>query len=123
MEKTELSGGTSSQVPIEPVENQIVGYQPNETVRLDVRLENETVWLNRHKMEHLFGRDVKTIGKHIANALSEELVCSSVVADFATTQRLEDPTVAEFAIVELIVNCDMFGQWVLNPIAGMKEAS
>lgn len=31
-------------------DNQIVVYQPNETVRLDVRLENETVWLNRHQM-------------------------------------------------------------------------
>ena len=59
-------------------ENQIVVYQPNETMRLDVRLENETVWLNRHQMAQLFGRDVKTIGKHIANALKEEL------ADLAT---------------------------------------
>ena len=67
-------------------ENQIVVYQPNETVRLDVRLENETVWLNRHQMAQLFGRDIKTIGKHIANALSEELACNSVVSDFATTQ-------------------------------------
>ena len=65
--------------------NQIVVYQPDETIRLDVRLENETVWLNRHQMAQLFGRDVKTIGKHIANALSEELACSSVVAKFATT--------------------------------------
>jgi len=40
--------------------NQIVVYQPNESVRLDVRLENETVWLNRHQMAQLFGRDVKT---------------------------------------------------------------
>ena len=68
-------------------ENQIVVYQPNETVRLDVRLENETVWLNRHQMAQLFGRDIKTIGKHIANALSEELACNSVVSDFATTQK------------------------------------
>ena len=66
-------------------ENQIVVYQPNETVRLDVRLENETVWLNRHQMTQLFGRDVKTIGKHVANALSEELACVPVVAKFATT--------------------------------------
>ena len=66
-------------------ENQIVVYQPNETVRLDVRLENETVWLNRHQMAQLFDRDVKTIGKHIANALSEELASNSVVSDFATT--------------------------------------
>ena len=78
-------------------ENQIIVYQPNETVRLDVRLENETVWLNRHQMAQLFGRDVKTIGKHIANALSEELACNSVVADFATTQCQQNPTVAKFA--------------------------
>lgn len=81
-------------------ENQIVVYQPNETVRLDVRLENETVWLNRHQMAQLFGRDVKTIGKHIANALSEELAQKSVVADFATTQSQGNPTVAKFATVQ-----------------------
>ena len=78
-------------------ENQIIVYQPNETVRLDVRLENETVWLNRHQMAQLFGRDVKTIGKHIANAPKEELsdwattaphhneASLAVVAKFATT--------------------------------------
>ena len=80
-------------------ENQIVVYQPNETVRLDVRLENETVGLNRHQMAQLFGRDIKTIGKHIANALSEELACNSVVSDFATTQSHQNPTVANFATV------------------------
>ena len=85
-------------------ENQIIVYQPNKTVRLDVRLENETVWLNRHQMAQLFGRDVKTIGKHIANALSEELACSSVVADFATTQRQQNPTSAKFAQVEVTQN-------------------
>ena len=74
-------------------ENQIVVYQPDGTMRLDVRLEDETVWLNRAQMSQLFGRDVKTIGKHIANALREELACavrnpdgcSAVVAKFATT--------------------------------------
>ena len=45
MNKAEPSGGIDSQVQMEPAENQIVVYQPNETVRLDVRLENETVWL------------------------------------------------------------------------------
>ena len=102
--KAESSGGNTSQVQMKPVENQIVVYQPNETVRLDVRLENETVWLNRHQMAQLFGRDVKTIGKHIANALSEELACSSVVADFATTQRQQNPTSAKFAQVEVTQN-------------------
>ena len=41
-------------------ENQIVVYQPNETVRLDVRLENETVWLNQSRLGELFGVDVKS---------------------------------------------------------------
>lgn len=47
--------------------------------------EEETVWLNRIQMATLFGRDVKTIGKHIGNALREELD-SSTVAKFATVQ-------------------------------------
>ncbi|MBO7687688.1 MAG: hypothetical protein J6V72_14955 [Kiritimatiellae bacterium] len=88
MSKAEPSDGNASQVQMVPAENQIVVYQPNETVRLDVLLENETVWLNRHQMAQLFGRDIKTIGKHNANALSEELACNSVVSDFATTQKL-----------------------------------
>ena len=65
--------------------NEIVLYQPDEAVRIEVRMDGETVWLNRNQMATLFGRDVKTIGKHIANALSEELAEISVVANFATT--------------------------------------
>ena len=81
-------------------DNQIVVYQPNETVRLDVRLENETVWLNRHQMAKLFGRDIKTIGKHIANALSEELAQNPIVADSATTRLSANATVAKIATVQ-----------------------
>ena len=66
-------------------ENEIILYEPDSTVKLEVRLENETVWLNRQQIALLFARDVKTIGKHIANALKEELEGSSVVAKFATT--------------------------------------
>ncbi len=66
-------------------QNAIVVYQPDEALRLDVRLENDTVWLNRRQMAQLFARDIKTIGKHIANALSEELAALPVVAIFATT--------------------------------------
>ena len=104
-------------------ENQIVVYQPNETVRLDVRLENETVWLNRHQMAQLFGRDVKTIGKHIANALSEELASNSVVSDFATTQPPQCPTVAKSAQVELITNCDNPEGLLLKQFSDVKEAA
>ena len=60
----------------------------DQQVKLEVNLENETVWLNRNQMSELFDRDVKTIGKHINNALKEELSGdnSSTVAKFATVQ-------------------------------------
>ena len=52
----------------------IIIYQTKDGQTLiDVRLENETVWINRQQMAELFDRDVKTIGKHITNALKEEL--------------------------------------------------
>jgi hypothetical protein len=66
--------------------NEIVLYQPDATVRLDVMLGDETVWLNRQQLATLFDRDVKTIGKHINNALKEELVDIPTVAKFATVQ-------------------------------------
>ena len=65
--------------------SEIVLYQPEGAVSLEVRLENETVWLNRQQIAELFDRDIKTIGKHINNALREELTDISVVAKFATT--------------------------------------
>ena len=68
-------------------QNEIILYHPNETISLEVRLENETVWLNRQQIAELFGRDVKTIGKHINNALKEELANFLVVAKFATTKK------------------------------------
>ena len=70
------------------MENQgeIILYQPDKEVKLEVRLENETVWLNRQQLAELFARDVKTIGKHINNALKEELTGMATVANFATVQ-------------------------------------
>lgn len=66
---------------------EVILYQPDETIRLEVRLSEETVWLNREQMAILFARDVKTIGKHIKNALNEELQGFPVVAKIATTAR------------------------------------
>ena len=54
-------------------------------ISLPVNVEDETVWLNRQQMTELFDRDIKTIGKHINNALKEELSGTAVVAKFATT--------------------------------------
>ena len=67
--------------------NEIVLYQPDETIKLEVRLENETVWLSAVQMAELFGRDEKTVRKHINNALKEELEGIVVVANFATTTQ------------------------------------
>lgn len=64
---------------------EIILYQPDNEVRLEVRLEDDTVWLNRQQLSVLFDRDIKTIGKHVNNALKEELAGISVVANFATT--------------------------------------
>lgn len=54
---------------------------------IDVKLEDETVWINRQQMAELFDRDIKTIGKHINNALKEELQGIPTVAKFATVQQ------------------------------------
>ena len=67
-------------------ENEIILYQPDATIKLEVRLENETIWLNRNQIALLFDRDAKTIGKHIAHALKEELAGIPTIANFATVQ-------------------------------------
>ena len=55
-------------------------------ISLPVVVENETVWLTRMQMAELFDRDVKTIGKHVKNALAEELD-ESTVANFAISKQ------------------------------------
>jgi hypothetical protein len=65
---------------------EVVIYQTSDgKARIDVRLENETVWLNRQQLAELFDRNIKTVGKHVNNALKEELIGIPVVAKFATT--------------------------------------
>ena len=66
--------------------NDILIYE-TEDQQVEVRLERETVWLNRQQMAALFGRDVKTIGKHVNNVFREgELAREATVAKFATVQ-------------------------------------
>lgn len=70
--------------------NEIVLFETDDKeikLSVPVDVEQETVWLNRNQMADLFDRDVKTIGKHINNALREELDAQVVVAKFATTTR------------------------------------
>jgi prophage maintenance system killer protein len=68
--------------------NQIIIYQTEDgQTQVDVRMENDMIWLTRQQIAVLFGRDYKTISKHINNALKEELADSVVVAKFANTTQ------------------------------------
>ena len=69
-------------------ENEIVLFETEDKeITLNVKVDQDTVWLNRNQMADLFDRDVKTIGKHINNAVREELSDQVVVAKFATTTQ------------------------------------
>ena len=73
---------------LEIVEGKVIIYQTKDGASsIDVRLEGETVWLSANQMAVLFGRDEKTIRKHINNAIQEELRDNVVVAKFATTTK------------------------------------
>lgn len=71
------------------MKNEIILYQSKWlATRIEVQIENDTVWLNRQQISSLFDRDVKTIGKHINNVFKEgELEKISTVANFATVQN------------------------------------
>ena len=68
------------------MKNEIILFE-NQNIKLEVNVKDETVWLNREQLSILFDRDIKTIGKHINNALKEELD-TSTVAKFATVQNV-----------------------------------
>ena len=86
-------------------ESKIIIYQtPDGKTSVDVKLENDTVWLNRHQLSTLFGRDIKTIGKHINNALKEELKDIPVVAKFATTASDGKVYQVEYYNIEMITS-------------------
>ena len=86
--------------------NEIILFE-NQGVKLEVNLKDDTVWLNREQLAKLFDRDVKTIGKHINNALKEELHCIPTVAKFATVQKEGDRNVTrniEYYNLDMIVS-------------------
>ena len=67
--------------------NEIVIYQPDDiSTKIEVKFENDTVWLNLNQISELFERDKSVISRHIANIFKEgELIKNSVVAKNATT--------------------------------------
>ncbi|AYV93319.1 Fic/DOC domain protein [Fusobacterium necrophorum subsp. funduliforme ATCC 51357] len=84
--------------------NEIIIYKNGELeLPVEVTPDKETVWLNRNQLAVLFDRDVKTIGKHINNALKEELD-SSVVAKFATTASDGKTYKVEYYNLDMIIS-------------------
>ena len=71
--------------------NQIILYQPNDTIKLEVRLENETVWLTANQMSVLFNRDEKTIRKHINNVFYEDEVSQINNTHFLRVDGVKQP--------------------------------
>ena len=57
---------------IESSKGEIVMYQPDETIRLEVRMGEETVWLTQQQMAELFDKDRTVISRHIRNIYKEE---------------------------------------------------
>ena len=68
-------------------EGEIIIYKAHDlpNLQIEVLVDQDTVWLSRQQIALLFDMDIKTIGKHIANALKEELSSITVIAKFATT--------------------------------------
>ena len=105
--------------------NEIILFE-NQGVKLEVNLKDETVWLNRQQLSKLFDRDVKTIGKHINNALKEELKGITTVAKFATVQKEGEREITrniEYYNLDMILSIGygvksdkgiLFRQWATN---------
>ena len=75
-------------IPLTPSsqDNEIILYQPDSTVKLEVRLENETVWLTQQQMTELFQTSKQNISLHVNNIFKEgELDSNSVVKESLTT--------------------------------------
>lgn len=81
--------------PREPSRGEVVVYEaPDGEVRVDVRLERETVWLSQQQMAELFGRERSVVTKHIRNAFKEgELDPASTSAKFAQVRAEGDRTI------------------------------
>ncbi len=98
---------------------QIEIYQSPEGAQIEVQFEQGTVWLNRQQLADLFGRDIKTIWKHLNNAFKEgELDKGSTVAKFATVQN-EGGREVKSAINQI---AQAFGDEDIYPILEEKAA-
>ena len=101
-------------------ENQIVVYQPNETVRLDVRLENETVWLTQSQMGELFGCTTRNIRLHLENIYAcGELLSEANRKDFFLV-RMEGSRTVHRTVTCYNLDAIISVGYRVNSILGVK---
>ena len=103
-----------------PQKNEIVVYQPNETIRLDVRLENDTVWLTQSQMAILFGCSTDNIGLHLKNVYAAgELTRESTTEDFSAV-RMEGTRQVRRHIICYNLDAIISVGYRVNSILGVK---
>ena len=79
------------------MKNEIVVYQPDKTLRLEVKLENETVWLTQSQMAELFGCTTRNVRLHLENIYAcGELEAEATRKDFFLVRRLAASDIATF---------------------------
>ena len=90
---------------IETAKGEIVMYQPDETIRLEVRVEDETVWLNQAQMAELFLSTKQNVSLHINNIFKEdELEEISVVKESLTTAKDGKKYKTKFYNLDVIIS-------------------
>ena len=116
----------TAHIPLAPSsqDNEIILYQPDSTVKLEVRLENETVWLTQQQIADLFGVKQPAISKHLKNIFeSGELIETSVhsILEYTATDGKSYKT--KFYNLDAILsvgyrvnskNATRFRQWANN---------
>ena len=73
---------------MEPNKGEIVMYQPDETIRLEVRTDGETVWLNQAQMAELFGTKRQAITKHLQNIYDCAELKRAITSQLAQNKQL-----------------------------------
>jgi hypothetical protein len=87
---------------VNTVANEIILYQPNSAIKLEVRLENETVWLTQAQMVELFQRDQSVISRHINNVFREKELVEKSNMHFLHIANADRPT--SFYSLDVIIS-------------------
>ena len=100
--------------------NEIVVYQPDETIRLDVRLENETVWLTQSQMGLLFGCTTRNVRIHLDNIYSCGELCTEATRKDFFLVRIEGVRQVKRTVTCYNLDAIISVGYRVNSILGVK---